>query len=189
MSSFTSVKESTSSTESYNWDSAVLGVGIGGIVDGPGGALIGGAIGAIDTLLDQEKYVEIQKDVMRAVQQISTLYVNTINQLITSSQEITLKGTGIKVHNISMKSVEDIVMTASQKNCNDNSCIDDSISNIINSLMSQLNNNITSQVSSMFSSAFQKNKKLIIYSIMFISVIVLMWLFLLLKKAATKKIK
>ena len=84
----------------------------------------------------------ISEKINKTVYNVSQLYLNSINQLISSSQTIQLYGTGIKAKNISLSSLQDITMSASESNCSDNSgdtslnCIDGQVSDITNSLMS-----------------------------------------------------
>lgn len=182
--SMASYNKSESSGKEYNWLYSVLGGAAGAIV-GPEGAVAGAAIGAGIAALDPTYTKQIEENVKSAVSNMSMLYANTINQLISSSREITVKGVGIKVHNISISSVENIVMVATQSNCGqDNTCVSTNIDNITNSLMGGLQDFITTSFESQFTYAFEQNKTLIIYAGVFIVGTLLIYFYLLFKRAS-----
>ena len=186
MTAMTNVDKTESSTETRNWLMTLCGLS-GVVFGGPPGAIAGLIIAGIAVELSPTILKDVQEDIRKTVSNISMLYVNSINQLISSSQEIIISGTGISVHNISMKSIQDIVMTASEQNCGNGNCVVDSINSIANKLIQKLTNNISNQFSGMFSYAFEQNKTLIISGSIFILGIIFMWVFLLFKKAATKQ--
>lgn len=134
-------------------------------------------------------YNDIEKNVNQSVSNISLLFINSINQLISSSQSITIKGSGIKVHNISLKSIQDIVMTASQSNCSPNgatipsTCVSTSIENLTNSLLDKMTGEMTQSAQSMFSYAFKQNSTLIYGSIVFIAGSLILYLYLIIKRS------
>lgn len=181
----TNVNKTITSSDSDSSLYALLGAGAGCML---GVTCIGAAVFAGIFAATNASYTnDIDEQIKKVVSNISILYANAINQLITSSQELVIKGTGVKIHNISMKSIQDIVMSASQENCGNGNCVIDSIDSITNSLMSKLTNNVSSQISGMFSYAFNKNKNLIIGASIFIAVTLMLWFFLLFKKALMKK--
>ena len=166
----TNVDKSGSSSESTNWLPALLGVpGIIYAVENP--------------TISKDAEINMKK----VISNISLLYANTINQLITSSQELVVKGTGIKVHNISLESIQDITMTASQKNCGSGDCLLNNLNDLTNNLMSDLQKDITNKIKSSFAGAFDKNKNLIIGGGIFVFLTMLLWFFLLFKRASSKK--
>ena len=139
--------------------------------------------------IDQNSITESLK---KTVYNISQLYSNTINQLITSSQTIILSGTGIKAKNISLTTVQNIVMNASQQNCSGTDpnaglvCVDNQISDITNQLM-------TSAIKSMqygtsiLSYTYQQNKTLIWLLIGLFTGSLILYLYLVIRKSLKKK--
>jgi hypothetical protein len=170
-SSLTSVNKSESSSKSYNWLYSLLGAG-----------------GAIYSATNPTNYNDIEDTVKKIVTNMTMLYSNTINQLITSSQEVVIQGTGIRINNISMESIQNITMTASQQDCGpDGKCMVSNINDLTNQLMQSMTDAISQTFTGMFSYAFQQNKTLIIAASVFITGTLFLWVFLLFKKAALKK--
>tara|TARA_B110000908_G_scaffold168744_2_gene224326 strand:- start:35 stop:979 length:945 start_codon:yes stop_codon:yes gene_type:complete len=167
----TSVNKSTSSGKHYNWLWALMGVS--GVV-----------IAATTPTISKD----VEDSLKKTVSNIAMMYSNTINQLITSSQEMVIQGTGVRVHNISMSSIQDITMTASQQDCGQSgTCTVTNINDLTNNLMASLTKNISEQFTGMFSYAFKQNKTLIIAAGVFITLTMFLWFFLLFKKAASKR--
>lgn len=167
----TTVNKSESSSKSYNWLYSLLGAG-----------------GAIYAATNPTNYKDIEETVKKVVTNMTMLYSNTINQLITSSQEVVIQGTGVLVHNISMESVQNITMTASQQDCGTGGdCMISNLNNLTNQLMSSLTDAISQTFTGMFTYAFEQNKTLIIAASIFIAGTLFLWVFLLFKKAGTKK--
>lgn len=180
-------KSESTSGDNYNWQYALLGGGAGGVLGGPLGVLGGAGIGAIASALSPEISHDVEQSLAKVVSSMFTLYSNTINQLITSSQEVVVKGTGIKVHNISLESIQDITLSASQQDCGSGDCVMNDINELTNNLMKSLQKNISTQFSDMFTYAFNQNKTLIIVCVIFVTLTMLLWFFLLFKTASRKK--
>ena len=178
-----SLEKNTTSTSSHNYLWLLLG-----LVDPVGGLLAG----SIATASSGSTNNTIDEDINTSVYNISQVYSNTINQLISSSQTLTIVGSGVKVKNISLSSLQDITMNASQTNCSDSGnysdakCIDNSISNITNTLLSRAFTNITNVSTSLFGYAFQQNKKLIFVVLGFLALSLFIFVFLLIKRALKK---
>ena len=133
----------------------------------------------------------ITESINKTVYNISQLYSNTINQLITSSQTIILSGTGIKAKNISLTTVQNIVMAASQQNCygqNTNAdliCVDDQISDITNQLLQSAIKSME-YGTSILSYAYQQNKTLIWMLLGLFVGTVIIYIYLTIHKALKK---
>jgi hypothetical protein len=78
-------------------------------------------------------------------------------------------------------------MTASQKNCGSGDCLLNNLNDLTNNLMSDLQKDITNKIKSSFAGAFDKNKNLIIGGGIFVFLTMLLWFFLLFKRASSKK--
>jgi hypothetical protein len=159
---------------------------------GPNGLwLLFGIAGVLPFMLSPTDTNTINEQVKKSVYNISQLYSNTINQLISSSQNVTILGSGVKVKNVSLSSIQDITMSASQANCADGStaqlsCVDGSISDITNSLLSVAFKGISSTSSSLLSYAFNQNKTLIFVLIGVVVVSTVLYLYLLINKSLNK---
>lgn len=133
----------------------------------------------------------ITESLNKTVYNISQLYSDTINQLITSSQTITLSGTGIKAKNISLSTVQNIVMNASQQNCSGSDpnsgliCVDSQINDITNQLMSSAIKSMQ-YGTSILTYTYEQNKNLI-WSLLFLFVgSIILYVYLLIHKALKK---
>lgn len=185
-------------TYNNNWW-ALAGVGIAGAAF-TGGASIAaalaagtaGATGAIGYEATSKDYVDIEKNVKNVVQRMSSLYTNSINQLITSSQVLQIEGTGVKVHNVSIQSIQNILMKAAQINCSsDNNidpenCISNSLTDLTNSIMKRMVNEMQSTQESLLKSVWNANKKIIYISVGFFGVLFILYIYLIIKKALSK---
>ena len=130
----------------------------------------------------------INDSMKRVVKNITLLFNQTINQLLTSVQILEIRGTGIQIKNLSLSTVQNITMSAIQNdNCRGGMCIDDDLSSIVNNLVSTLSTSIQGSFSTSWQYAYQQNKALIIGAIIFIPLLIGLYLFLIFKKAATKK--
>lgn len=168
--SMQSYNKSEASGKTYNWLYAILGVP-----------------GLIYAATNPTYSKAIDETVKSAVSNMSMLYANTINQLISSSSEITITGTGIKIHNISISSIENAIMLSTQTNCGqNNTCVSTNINNVTNTLMQSLQDSVTTQFQSMFTYAFKQNQTLIIYAVIFVVGTLFLYFYLLFKKAAHK---
>jgi hypothetical protein len=187
--SITEFSQTKDSSETHNYLWAILGGVSGGMASGgPGGAILGASVAAGAEFLNPSNYNDIQKKVNATVSNISMLYAATINQLISSSQEMVIKGTGVKVHNISIKSIQDIVMKASQENCAGR-CVMSDVNDITNHYMNVLQEmqvELSKQVTGMFTYAYNENKDLIYGAVIFIVGIILAYFYLLFKKASQR---
>ena len=152
--------------------------------------LILGVPGAFGIQPDVDKE-SITESINKTVYNISQLYSNTINQLITSSQTIILSGTGIKAKNISLSTVQNIVMAASQQNCSAQNpdanliCVDDQISNITNELLQSAIKSME-YGTSILSYAYQQNKTLIWMLLGIFVVSAILFVYLTIHKALKK---
>ncbi len=129
----------------------------------------------------------VEQEIKKVISNIGVMYAQSINQLITNSQQVVVKGTGIKVHNISIKSLNDITFSASISSCGGEDCVVRSLNDITNSFISEIQENISSQFIDMFKYAFEENKKLIIAAAIFIGLFICIWVFLIFKKATSNK--
>jgi hypothetical protein len=181
--SLTTVKKDETKTDSeVNWMWLLCG-----LAPVPGSAVFGlAASGVFDK---PTTTINMELDIKKVIANMSIMYSQTINQLITTSQEFVIKGTGIKVHNISIQSLNDITMSASLSDCNNNDdgCVYNSLNSVTNKIMNEISNNITYEVTGMIKYAFDKNKNIIIAGGSFILITLFLWFFLLFKKAASKK--
>ena len=169
---FSTVNKNSTNSKNYNWLWALMG-----------------GTGLLIALTNPEEINNVEEEIKQTISNMSMLYSNTINQLISSSQTMIIQGTGIKVHNISLKSVQDITMTASQTNCGDGTCISTNINTITNSLMNSLQSSISSQITKMFTYAYEQNKTLIFGTIIFIVFFIFLYIYLIFKRASNKSIK
>ena len=184
ISNLTTRTASSSSSSSYNpnyfW--LLLGVFDGGLLPGLLLALTTGSDSTTNT---------ISENINKTVYNISQLYLNSINQLISSSQTIQLYGTGIKAKNISLSSLQDITMSASESNCSDSSgdtslnCIDGQVSDITNSLMSIALTSLNYS-EGLLSYMYNQNKTIIWVLLTIVVVFLFLYVFLLIKKALKK---
>ena len=178
---------SETTTTQTNWLTTILvGTGIGIL----GGGLAGGFLGGIITKdMTDKLFNSVDSNFTSVIKSISILYNQSINQLIVSSQILELQGSGIKVHNISLQTLQDINMAAIQNSCSvPNSCIINQIDTITNAFMASLiSNEVNSSFVNLFTNAFQQNKKLIIYTVVFILSFILLYIYFIIKKALSKK--
>lgn len=181
---FTSSK--TSSKEAPNWTSAIMGGGAGAILGGPEGLVAGAALGALDTgfnYLFNPKYdTNITSNATSTINSVSESFQNTINQMISSAQELTIEGSGIKIKNVSLKSIQDITMKSEQIN----SALNDFTNSISNTLS---NPNLITQKTTlnMLTYIWDQNKNLVIGMGIVVLCSLLIWIYLEIKNALHKK--
>jgi hypothetical protein len=174
--SLTTVNKSESTSQNYNWMLALAGAPLG---------LIGAGIGALSTWENPTITKDIEEKIKSIILNLTMFYSQTINQIIINNQDLVVKGTGIKVHNISIDSLNDIVFTASITNCSDNNCVASDINDVANYVMNQIQDNISGEVIGLFKNAYNQNKSMIFTSIGFIILMIFLWLFLIIKKASS----
>lgn len=179
-------KTESSEKESINWTNAVLASGAGAILGGPTGALASAAISAIGTGLDD--YFNpvynstISENVSSTISNVSESFQNTINQLISSSQDFTIEGTGIKVKNVSLQSLQDITMKSSQVNSTLNN-----LTNSISDTISDPKNAVSKTTISMLDYIWEQNKKLVITMAVVFILLFVIWIYLEIKTVLKKK--
>lgn len=181
----TSVDKNISRTESVNWLWGLCGL-VGTVATAGIGAVAAGA-GIAGAAANPEIGIEVEEKIKKVISNMSAMYSQTINQLITNSQNLVVKGTGIKVHNISIKSLNDIVLSASISDCRGGDCIMASLNSITSDFISEIQKDISFQIKDMFKYAFKQNMNLIFAGGIFITVTMLLWFFLLFKKATSPK--
>ena len=178
-----SLEKNTTSNTSHNYLWLLLG-----LVD-PVNGLAAGITGSV---LSGSTTNTINENINTSVYNISQVYSNTINQLISSAQTLTIIGSGVKVKNISLSSLQDITMNASQTNCSDSGnysdaqCINNSISDITNTLLTNAFNNIANVSTSLLGYAYQQNKTLIFVILGFLALSLFIFVFLLIKRTLKK---
>lgn len=182
----TNVTSSESSEkESPNWTATVMGGGAGAILGGPEGLIAGAAVGAIGTGLDyafNPVYNKtISENVQNTISNVSESFQNTINQMISSAQELKLDGTGIKVKNVSLKSIQDITMKSSQVNSALNN-----LTNSISDTISDPNNAVQKTTQNMLSYIWEQNKNLVITMGIVVGLVFIIWIYLEIKTALKK---
>lgn len=165
----------TKTTKSKNWLPALLGV--------PG--TIFAAAGGSEKIT-----TDISQQIQKVINNISITYSQTINQLLLSSQVLQIKGTGIKVKNISFKNLQNAVLTALESNCQGGSnCVINELNDITNKLIVQLTDGINKNISGMFDFVYQQNAPLIRGTVAFIILISGLYFFMLFKRSARNKTK
>lgn len=131
---------------------------------------------------------EVHDDMTRLVDNITLIFNQTINQLLSSSQTLEIKGTGIQIKNLSITTIQNATLSAIENNnCVGGTCIDDTMANIVNTLITTLSNSIQTGFDSSWKYAYEQNKNLLIGAAIFIPLLIILYVFLLFKKAASKK--
>ena len=106
--------------------------------------------------------------------------------MISSTQQLYIKGTGVQITNVSRETLQKISMTAIQSSCSDDNCLIDILNDITNNFITvPLADAITTGIKSTFSSAIKSNMSLIIISGSFVVITIIAYVFLLFKKAAS----
>lgn len=167
-------ESSITSSTNPNWKNAIMG-----IIPGQGGSLLGGVSGLFSGLVNRQPEItnDIKSELTSAITSIAFEYSQSINQIITSSQDIQISGSGVKVHNVSLDMLNDITMKASINNSLN------AIDSITNTFMDDIQEEISQEFSSVFQSAFDDNKQLIISGGLFIICVITLWIILVIKKS------
>lgn len=163
-----SVKTSSESPSPYWW---LLGVGPGIIAS------------SFPTKYD----ITINQDAKSFVKNMYESYRQHINQSIYSSQTMVLEGSGIEVKNVSLGSIQNVVLQSILSNCPNSTCNGDNLNNIADNIIGKINNQISDSISGMFLGAFNENKPLLIGAGVFISIIIIIYITSIFRKAIQKK--
>lgn len=196
----------STSTKRWGWAGAIFGgaalgalgaltVATGGaagaaLAGGVAGAEVGGAAAVLGDLFGKDTTNTLNSHFEKLITDVSWNYQQSINQLLVTTQVMKIKGTGIKVRNISIQNLQNAVLTAIETNCANNydSCAISSLNTITSRVLSGKNglvNNINTTFEGSFKYAFKKNKSLIWGTAIFIIMTGLIYVFLLFKRAAT----
>jgi hypothetical protein len=126
---------------------------------------------------------DLNQVVTNIVSQINSSSVQSINQIVSSSQAIVLKGTGITVVNVSMHVVINAVMNAIAQACTDDTCVINELNDLVQSQMTWIKNQVDKQVVGDFSKIWDENKWYIIGAGIFLLLLMLLIVILLIYRA------
>jgi len=159
------------------------------LAGGIAGAEVGGVAAVFGGLFDDNYSNELNSHFEKMITDVSWNYQQSINQLLVTTQIMQIKGTGIKVKNVSIQNLQNAVLTAIETNCTNN--VDDCAVSALNTITSHvlsgkdgLVNNINTTFEGTFKYAFKQNKSLIWGTAIFIIMTGLIYVFLLFKRAA-----
>ena len=176
---FNSKTTQTTGGGDVDWLLVVTGVVTGGL-----SAQLQLSTGGIPFTTPKTLSNDVQQQLVKTIIQLSEVYNQTITQLLSSAQILEIKGTGIKVKNVSIKNIQNAVLTAIQST---DTNIVDGLNNISTSFVSEIQNNINNSFTDILTNVYTDNK-ILIWGCIILTVGFFILYIVLLYKKATKKV-